>query len=109
MTFDEWLSSTQQNRDQLAYQGLKGLGVSNSDMAIELIHEAEKYRDQAKDFLIQAKALAMFAARRDHPELNSREREIVEKDAVRSIQIIVDACETTVSSLTKRYFSGRTR
>ena len=106
LDFSQWLSKTQERRDFLDRYGRTGEG-SGQDMnkAIEYVHESEIYRDRAKDYLSLSRAQAMFKARREHEELTSREREIIEKDAIRHVQIIVDACETTLASCTKRYFT----
>jgi len=107
VTFAEWLAATQKRRDFLTEYGKEGSPSLDINASISHVHEAEEHRDKAKSFLIQAKAAAMFQIRKEFPELNSREREAVEKDRVKDFQAIVDACESTVSSCVKRYFSRR--
>lgn len=105
MNFEEWLSNTQAKRDELTLAGKYGSASHDINKAIEMIHEAENLRNEAESYLIQAKEQAMFQTRQKKPDLSNRERELIEKKEVLSFKAVFDACETTVSSLTRRYFS----
>lgn len=110
MTFDEWLTSTQARRDALTAYGKTGVPPGEEERALDSLraigftHEAAEFLSQAGAHLKHLREKAMWAARKDHPELTSREREIVEKSAVRDIQQVVDACEIAWYSCKSRYY-----
>jgi hypothetical protein len=111
MTFDEWLEETDKQRALLTAYGQSGRTDSmegraiDSELAIKMTDESARILNEAENFLALAREKAMWAARKDHPELNSRERELVERAAVISIKRVVDSCAVTHKSCVSRYFN----
>lgn len=110
-TLEVWLETTAQKRAQLMTYGQTGKPDTaegralDSMTAIQMTDEAARIRNEAICLLTKAREQAMWDARKKYPELNSRERERVEKSAVRQIQLLVDACEITYKSCLSRYFN----
>ena len=109
--FIEWLGATQEKRDGLADYGATGKPPTeegralDSLKAIEMTDEAARLLAQAEKFLTHEKSRAMLECRKNNPELNSRERESVEKSMVAEIKLVVDGCEITYKSCLSRYFN----
>ncbi len=110
-TFTEWLEATSEIRARLMSYGKTGKPSDGAARAldaltaIEMTDEAARLRSEAESHLAHEREIAMWSARKDHSELTSREREIVERSAVRNVQLIVDACEVTYKSCLSRYFN----
>lgn len=111
--FETWLEETSDIRARLMAYGKTGkpLGIEAQSLdvltAIEMTDEAARLVLDAEAHLTHQRELAMWAARKEHPELTSREREIVEKSAVRKVQLMVGGCEVTHKSCLSRYFNYR--
>lgn len=73
--------------------------------AIEMTDEAARFLAEAESHLTHEKELAMWDSRKSHPELNSRERELVEKSKIRDVQLVVESCAITHRSCLSRYFN----
>lgn len=112
-TFVEWIAATEKQRSKLMAYGKTGTPATeegraiDSLTAIEMTDEAARLRAEAEKHLSHERELAMWAVKKDHPELTSREREIVERSAVREMQLMVDSCEITYKSCLSRYFNYR--
>ncbi len=110
-TFDEWLEATSDLRGRLMAYGKTGKPSTDAARAldtltaIEMTDEAARLRSEAEKHLSHQRELAMWAARKEHANLTSREREIVERSAVRNFQLMVDACDVTYKSCLSRYFN----
>lgn len=115
MSFKYWLDSTQTQRDRLIAYGQTGQAATaegralDSLVAIQMTDEAARILSEARAFLTHEKEKAMWDARKNHQELTSRERDLVEKNAVRDVQLLVDACEVTYKSCLSRYFNYKGR
>ncbi len=112
-TFDEWIAATDVIRAQLREYGKTGK-PADSDLrsldalkAIEMTDTAARLLSEAERHLSHQRELAMWAARKENPELTSREREIVEKSKVRDAQLMVASCEITHKSCLSRYFQHK--
>ncbi len=109
MTFNEWLSETESERGRLIAFG-KGIPSSlDAGAAITASDEAARLLADAESFLTQAEAYAVLEMKKKYPDMSSRERAVMEKEAVRDIQLIVDACRITHKSCVSRYFNYKQR
>lgn len=110
---NDWCAETQERRDYLTAYGKTGKPstpeeqVIDSTACIGLEHEASEFLIAAEKFLTFYKSEAMFETRREFPELNSRERELVENDKVSPASFLVEGLKITKRSITSRYFSKR--
>ena len=116
MNFDDvnaWCAKTQERRDYLTAYGKTGKPPASEDQTIDAIkcigleHEAAEFLSRAEQFLTQYEAGAMLEARKEYPDLNSRERGLVEAEKVAPIKFLVEGCKITKRSITSRYFSKR--
>lgn len=110
-TFDQWLMRTQARRDYLMAYGKTGKPSTaegrslDSLTAIEKTDEAARILAEAESHLTFERSKAMLEVRKTHPDMNSRERELMEKSIVRDIQRVVDSCAITYKSCLSRYFN----
>lgn len=111
LTLVEWLTSTQEKREELDTFGKSALpadaGERHVDMELSIQHsdDAGRLLADAKSYLTQAYAQAMFAARKEHPDLTAKEREIVIEDSVRHVQRLIDGICVTVKTLNNRIYT----
>ncbi len=110
---DEWCAKTQDRRDYLTAYGKTGKPSNAEEQTLDsfacigLEHEAAHFVAQGEEFLEKYEAQAMFETRKEYPELNSRERELVEKEKTAPIRLLVEGCRITRRSITSRYFAKR--
>ena len=112
MNFEEWLSSTHKSREELLSHcksespndsGPRTLDIDKSirysDMAGNLLADAEYY-------LSQHSAQSMLKSKTDDPNLPSKDRTYVVRDAVKDIQRIVDGLKVACRTLSSRIKSA---
>ena len=110
LTLSEWLTSTQERRDELDAYGKSPLpadaGERHADIekAIQSADDSGRLLADAESYLTQAEALAVFSVRKDHPEITAREREIVARAVVRDVQRLVEGVRTTNRTINQRIF-----
>lgn len=112
LTFEEWVESTQHRRDELDAYGRSPLPADVSERhqdienAIRNCDDISRIKADAESLLSQAKAQAMFAAMRNHPDFTAKEREIVIKDSIRGLQRLVDGISVTHQTIKSRIFAS---
>ncbi len=108
-----WCAETQGRRDYLTAYGKTGKPSTPEERTIDstacigLEHEASEFLVQAEQFLTGYESAAMLEVRKECPKLNSRERELVEKEKVARVVFLVEGLKITKRSITSRYFSNR--
>lgn len=111
--FSAWLTETQEKREALIKYGQDGVDPDGKSLdaikAIKYSDEADRLLCEAEKHLSHEREVAMWSVKKDPKtsELNSREREIIERSAIREAQMIVDACRITKTSCVNRYFAYR--
>lgn len=109
--FIGWLERTQAQRDSLTVYGQTGKPPTeegralDSLVAIKMSDEAARLLAEAEMHLTHEQEAAMWDTKRRYPDLNSRERELIEKSEVREVQLIVEAAKITYKSCVSRYFN----
>jgi hypothetical protein len=111
--FCQWLVRTEAQRDALITYGQSGTSPEGKSLdsitAIKMADEADRLLCEAEKYLTHEKEIAMWETKKNHPDLNSRERELIERSAVREVQMVVDACRITHKSCVSRYFAYRAK
>lgn len=113
--FDAWLAQTQTDRDMLIDYGQSAvppdadMQSADVEIAIQCCDQAGRLVSEARRFLTQAEAQAVLVMKEKYPDLSSRERGIMEKDAVKDIQLVLDSCEITQRSCLSRVFQKNRR
>jgi hypothetical protein len=109
VTFDEWLAQTQDRRDELDAYARSPLPIGNDshgeiNTLIAAEDDAQRLLADAQTFLTQATAQAVLRIKREYDENSADERRILVKDAVRSVQRIVDGIEVTARAMSNRRY-----
>lgn len=112
-TFQQWIEATEAQRLRLMSYAQTGKPANeegqalDSLVAIQMTDEAARLLAEAEKHLTFEREKAMWQARKDHEDLTSRERDLVEKSAVRKVQLMVEGCSITYKSCLSRYFNYR--
>lgn len=107
---DSWLISTQERRDELTAFSKSRLptdaGERHTEMekTINWTQDASDLLADAENFMTQAQGIAVMTVRVKYPDLSADERKIMAKDAVRTIQRLVDGIATTTRALHDRLY-----
>lgn len=110
LNLSDWLISTQEKRDELDAYGKSPLPLDAGERHVEIERAIQNADDSgrlladAESFLSQAKAQAVLAMIDKYPDLSSKEREIMVKDAVRGVQRLVDGISVTNRTINHRIF-----
>lgn len=110
---DQWCAETQERREYLMSYGRTGKPSSPEERMIDatvcigLEHEASEFLIAAEQFLTNYESAAMLETRRENPDLNSRERGLIEASKVAPVVFLVEGLRITKRSITSRYFSKR--
>ena len=114
MNFDDlarWCAATESERKSLTHFGKTGTTengtILDANAAIDKEHAAAILLSEAEQFLTFYESKAMLEVRKECPELNSRERELVEKEKVASVVLLVDGLRITKRAIVSRYFNSR--
>lgn len=105
LTLSEWLSSTQERRDELDAYSRSPIPIDRSgdtDKAIENAHDAGNLLADAECFLAFEKDKELMALL--EKDLTSKDREVFLKSKVRGIQRVVDKLAVTVRSINSRHY-----
>lgn len=112
LDFEDWLSQTQQRRDELDAYARSPLPKDISerhadiDMSIQNSDDCGRLLADAEGYLAHAKAQAMYAVTEKDPDISSKKMEIIIKDEIRNIQRIADGISVTSSTIRARIFAG---
>lgn len=112
ITFDDWLQSTEERRNDLAEYGKTPLpadiGERHADMdkAIQGADDAGRLLADAESFLSQHFAQSILSMRDRYPDLSAKEREAIVRSEVRDIQRIVDGLAVTARTIKSRIMSN---
>lgn len=110
LTLEQWIEKTATRRESLMAYGSTGKAGTaegralDSLVAIGMADEAARIEAEADSYLTLAREQAMWETRKKHPDLTSRERDLVEKSIVREVVLLVKSCEITYKSCLSRYF-----
>ncbi len=109
MTFDEWLSQTQERRDELDAFARSPLPLGadvhgETNRLIECEDDANRLLADAESFLTQYTAQAVLGIRAKYPDSSADERKIHVKDEVRQIQRLVDGIHVTAKTISNRRY-----
>ena len=111
LELSDWLEQTQERRDELAEYGGSPLPIepgqrhSEMEKAIAAADDADRLLADAESFLSQTREQAVFSIRERHPDLTSREREVLERARVREVQRLVDGAAATARTIRSRIFA----
>ena len=111
--FDKWLGDTSKSREKLRIYSQTGKPAEEAAQALDVLtaleatDKAARLRDAAEAHVIEQRAKIMFYVREKHPDLNSRERELVEKSLMLPYQTVLNDCETTFQGCKSRYFTHK--
>lgn len=105
--FDEWLSLTEKDRTELIEYGKVGGVTLDPLKSIEKADATARLLAEAESFLSLEREKAMWDTRKKYPDLNSREREVIERSTIRGVQLIVDSLRICYQSCKSRYFAYR--
>lgn len=110
LTLDEWLESTQARRDELDAYAVSPMPAFEDrerdiERAIAWGHDCGKLLADAEGYLSHAKATAMYQAKDDPRDWNSKQIDLVVKDSVRLVQRLVDGLCVTNRSIQNRIFA----
>ena len=100
LTFDEWLTDTQAERDNISDVLLTP--VVDIDKSILTSVACQEMRSQAEWFLSVHTAQSILASKAKYPDASAAERKELAKCDVRDMQYIVDSISAIYNGLYKR-------
>lgn len=101
---EDWIVSTAAKRAELREWAASGKS-QDPGLAMEMEHQAAVMLNEAEEHLAFERCRSMWFARKHYGELTSRERDLVEKSAIRQIQSVVNDCAISKETSRSRYFS----